>query len=94
MPLLWGRFDRREKARSWDDRSRCTCSGYVFERDDDAEYEINSKLRLVVNVRYVPLFLQPDILKFLMAYTGNNEMKLIFYKQFKFFNTFRFDIVI
>ena len=43
---------------------------------------------------YVLLFLQPDILKFLMAYTGNNKMKLICYKQFKFIKTSLFGIVI
>ena len=41
---------------------------------------------------YVLLLPQPDILKFLMAYAGNNEMKLIFYE--KFLNTSLFDIVI
>lgn len=43
---------------------------------------------------YILLFLLPDILKFLMTNTCNNEMKLIFYKHFLTRRTFLFDIVI
>ena len=43
MPFLWGRFDRWKKVRSSDDRSHCTCSRNIFERDDDAEYEVKKK---------------------------------------------------
>ena len=50
MPFLWGRFDRWEKARRSDNRSQCTCSRNIFERDDDAEYEINKWKAIEVSI--------------------------------------------